>query len=136
MVRLHHADSLFDTLARIAAATISGCELIISIPSDLTNRVTAFLHGKKAPPLVKNFLILYQSDSEVISMMDKIQRIRNAAPGRVPRPVLEAAAERGFYIGRSKVMMEGRIELLQYSRQQSICYNYHRYGNLGERGLR
>ena len=31
--------------------------------------------------------------------------------------------------------MEGAIELLQYYRQQSICNNYHRYGNLGERGL-
>jgi RHH-type proline utilization regulon transcriptional repressor/proline dehydrogenase/delta 1-pyrroline-5-carboxylate dehydrogenase len=30
-------------------------------------------------------------------------------------------------------MMDGRIELLQYYRQQSICDNYHRYGNLGER---
>jgi RHH-type proline utilization regulon transcriptional repressor/proline dehydrogenase/delta 1-pyrroline-5-carboxylate dehydrogenase len=33
------------------------------------------------------------------------------------------------------VLMEGRIELLQYFRQQSICDNYHRYGNLGERSL-
>jgi len=32
-------------------------------------------------------------------------------------------------------MMDGRIELLQYFQQQSICNNYHRYGNLGERGL-
>jgi RHH-type proline utilization regulon transcriptional repressor/proline dehydrogenase/delta 1-pyrroline-5-carboxylate dehydrogenase len=30
-------------------------------------------------------------------------------------------------------MMEGRIELLQYYRQQSVCTNYHRYGNLGSR---
>ncbi|MBW2707265.1 MAG: hypothetical protein JRD84_13285 [Deltaproteobacteria bacterium] len=29
--------------------------------------------------------------------------------------------------------MDGRIELLHYYRQQSICDNYHRYGNLGER---
>jgi RHH-type proline utilization regulon transcriptional repressor/proline dehydrogenase/delta 1-pyrroline-5-carboxylate dehydrogenase len=43
------------------------------------------------------------------------------------------AAETGFYIARTPVMMDGRIELLQYYRQQSICNNYHRYGNLGER---
>ena len=29
--------------------------------------------------------------------------------------------------------LEGSIELLQYYQQQSICHNYHRYGNLGER---
>jgi RHH-type proline utilization regulon transcriptional repressor/proline dehydrogenase/delta 1-pyrroline-5-carboxylate dehydrogenase len=47
--------------------------------------------------------------------------------------VYEAAAKTGFYIARSPVVMEGRIELLQYYRQQSICHNYHRYGNLGDR---
>jgi len=31
--------------------------------------------------------------------------------------------------------MEGRIELLQYFQEQSICDNYHRYGNLGERAM-
>jgi len=38
-----------------------------------------------------------------------------------------------FY-SRSPVYMEGHLELLHYFRQQSICDNYHRYGNLGERG--
>jgi RHH-type proline utilization regulon transcriptional repressor/proline dehydrogenase/delta 1-pyrroline-5-carboxylate dehydrogenase len=32
-------------------------------------------------------------------------------------------------------MIDGRIELVQYYQQQSICHNYHRYGNLGERTL-
>jgi RHH-type proline utilization regulon transcriptional repressor/proline dehydrogenase/delta 1-pyrroline-5-carboxylate dehydrogenase len=47
--------------------------------------------------------------------------------------VFAAAAETGFYIARAPVLMEGRIELLQYYRQQSVCTNYHRYGNLGFR---
>ena len=29
--------------------------------------------------------------------------------------------------------LAGGIELLQDYQQQSICHNYHRYGNLGER---
>jgi RHH-type proline utilization regulon transcriptional repressor/proline dehydrogenase/delta 1-pyrroline-5-carboxylate dehydrogenase len=49
--------------------------------------------------------------------------------------VFEAAAETGFFIARAPVLMDGRLELLQYLRQQSICRNYHRYGNLGERAL-
>jgi RHH-type proline utilization regulon transcriptional repressor/proline dehydrogenase/delta 1-pyrroline-5-carboxylate dehydrogenase len=69
----------------------------------------------------------------MIKSMPVIDRIRYAAPERVPQGVLRAAAEIGFYIARTPVMMDGRIELLQYYRQQSICDNYHRYGNLGER---
>jgi RHH-type proline utilization regulon transcriptional repressor/proline dehydrogenase/delta 1-pyrroline-5-carboxylate dehydrogenase len=71
----------------------------------------------------------------MIKSMPRVNRIRYAAPERVPREVFEAAAETGFYIARTPVMMDGRIELLQYYRQQSICSNYHRYGNLGERAL-
>jgi hypothetical protein len=63
----------------------------------------------------------------------RIDRIRFAAPERVPYKLFKAAAETGFYIARSPVLMEGRIELLHYYRQQSICRTYHRYGNLGER---
>ncbi len=68
-------------------------------------------------------------------MLSKIQRIRYARPDRVPSAVLAAAAEKGFYISRMPVLMEGRIELLQYFQEQSICDNYHRYGNLGERAM-
>jgi RHH-type proline utilization regulon transcriptional repressor/proline dehydrogenase/delta 1-pyrroline-5-carboxylate dehydrogenase len=65
--------------------------------------------------------------------MDSIQRIRYAAPDRVPQEVYQAASRVGFTIIRSPVLMEGRIELLHYFQQQSVCDTYHRYGNLGER---
>ena len=67
--------------------------------------------------------------------MPNIQRIRYADPQRVPTEVFDAAAEIGFYIARAPVLMEGRIELLHYFINQSICDAYHRYGNLGERSL-
>jgi RHH-type proline utilization regulon transcriptional repressor/proline dehydrogenase/delta 1-pyrroline-5-carboxylate dehydrogenase len=31
------------------------------------------------------------------------------------------------------VLQHGRIELLWYVREQSLCVDYHRYGNLGIR---
>jgi RHH-type proline utilization regulon transcriptional repressor/proline dehydrogenase/delta 1-pyrroline-5-carboxylate dehydrogenase len=135
VVRIHKDDSLFDVLARIAAVKISGCKLVISIPLDLDNNVTTFLHGTAGKRLVGDAPVEYQSDSELIDLMPQIQRIRYAAPERVPTEVFEAAARTGFYISRTKVMMEGRIELLQYFQEQSICDSYHRYGNLGERAL-
>jgi RHH-type proline utilization regulon transcriptional repressor/proline dehydrogenase/delta 1-pyrroline-5-carboxylate dehydrogenase len=77
--------------------------------------------------------LIHESDEEIIEQMPKVDRIRYAAPQRVPDDVFKAAAAAGFYIARAPVSMEGRIELLQYYQQQSICHNYHRYGNLGER---
>jgi RHH-type proline utilization regulon transcriptional repressor/proline dehydrogenase/delta 1-pyrroline-5-carboxylate dehydrogenase len=77
--------------------------------------------------------VLNELDKELVKSIPIIDRVRYAAPERVPQDVRRAAAETGFYIARTPVMMDGRIELLQYYRQQSICNNYHRYGNLGER---
>jgi RHH-type proline utilization regulon transcriptional repressor/proline dehydrogenase/delta 1-pyrroline-5-carboxylate dehydrogenase len=133
VVRLHEDDSLFDTLARIAAVRITGCKLRVSIPKDLDNPVTRFLHDEDGQRLMEDAPVFNQSDDSLIQTISKIDRIRYAAPERVPMAVFEAAAHTGFFISRTPVMMDGRLELLQYLRQQSICNNYHRYGNLGDR---
>ena len=135
MVRLHADDSLFDALARIAAVRVCGSVLTISAPKDLDNEVTAFLSSREGRRLTHKQTVERASDQAVIAAMDKVQRIRYGAPQRVPATVYQAAAEKGYYIARSPVMMEGWIELLHYVQNQSICDNYHRYGNLGERGI-
>jgi RHH-type proline utilization regulon transcriptional repressor/proline dehydrogenase/delta 1-pyrroline-5-carboxylate dehydrogenase len=135
VIRLHEQDSLFDVLGRLAAAKISGCKPVISIPMDLENSVSEFLKTKEGKQIVGKSLTLRQSDEELIETIPKIQRLRYAAPDRVPAAVYEAAAKTGFYISRNRVLMEGRIELIQYFQEQSVCDNYHRYGNLGERAL-
>jgi RHH-type proline utilization regulon transcriptional repressor/proline dehydrogenase/delta 1-pyrroline-5-carboxylate dehydrogenase len=135
VVRLHKEDSLFETLARIAAVKISGCKLWISIPKGMVNGVTRFLNEKEGQRLIGKDPVFHEADHGLIKSMSKVNRIRYAEAGRIPQEVFEAAAETGFYIARRPIMMDGRIELLQYFQQQSICNNYHRYGNLGERGL-
>jgi RHH-type proline utilization regulon transcriptional repressor/proline dehydrogenase/delta 1-pyrroline-5-carboxylate dehydrogenase len=135
MVRLHEDDSLFDVLGRIAAVKVSGSDLVISIPTGLDNMVTTFLYGKEGKRIIGTTPMLHQSDSEVIKYIPKVQRIRYASADRVPSAVLKEAAKTGFYISRTKVFMEGRLELLQYFQEQSICDSYHRYGNLGDRAI-
>ncbi len=135
MVRIHKNDSLFDVLARIAAVRISGCQLIISVPVDFTDTVIDFLEHNDGIRLTGGVSLRYETDADVVEAISRIQRIRYAAPERVPPEVFRAAAETGFYIARAPVLMEGRIELLHYFQNQSICDTYHRYGNLGERAL-
>jgi RHH-type proline utilization regulon transcriptional repressor/proline dehydrogenase/delta 1-pyrroline-5-carboxylate dehydrogenase len=132
-IRLHPDDSLFDTLARIAATRITGNTAVISIPEDLDNPVTTFLSSAEGRELMGPSPVHRQSDEELAASMVVLQRIRYAAPERVPEAVLTAAADTGYYIARQPVLMEGRLELIHYVQNQSICHNYHRYGNLGER---
>lgn len=134
-IRLHPSDGLFETLARIAAARITGNTAVISIPVGLENPVTEFLQGPDARDLVGDSPVRRQDDDALIASFDILQRVRYAAPDRVPAGVMRAAAERGYYIARAPVLMEGRLELIHYVRNQSVCDNYHRYGNLGERSV-
>jgi RHH-type proline utilization regulon transcriptional repressor/proline dehydrogenase/delta 1-pyrroline-5-carboxylate dehydrogenase len=133
VVRLHPQDSLFETLARIAAARATGNRLRVSLPKGLDTPATRFLYESEGRRLVGRAPISPETDQDLIAGLPGIDRIRYAAPDRVPPEVFAAAAGMGFYIARTPVMLEGRIELLQYYRQQSVCTNYHRYGNLGDR---
>jgi RHH-type proline utilization regulon transcriptional repressor/proline dehydrogenase/delta 1-pyrroline-5-carboxylate dehydrogenase len=123
-------------MARIAAAKIAGCETFVSLPPAMNNTVTMFLYSKKGQGFLGDVPIIHQSDENLIDMIPEIHRIRYASPDRVPEKIFQAAAATGFFISRARVSMEGRIELLQYFQEQSICFNYHRYGNLGERALK
>jgi RHH-type proline utilization regulon transcriptional repressor/proline dehydrogenase/delta 1-pyrroline-5-carboxylate dehydrogenase len=135
VIRIHQNDSLFDVLARIAAAKIAGCKTSVSLPTALNNTVTTFLYSKKGQRFLGDVPIIHQSDEDLIEMIPEIHRIRYASPDRVSDKIFKEAAETGFFISRAKVSMEGRIELLQYFQEQSICFDYHRCGNLGERAL-
>ena len=77
-----------------------------------------------------------QTDEQLAAIIREHQtdRVRNAAPDRAPRIVLEAAAETGIAVVSRPVLTEGRVELLWYVQEQSVSIDYHRYGNLGVRG--
>ncbi len=133
VVRIHPDDSLFEALARVAAVKISGCKLLLSIPPKIKSRVAGFLASTPGRQFLGDTQTTGQTDKDLIAIIPDVQRIRYAAPDRVPDEVFRAAAKTGLHISRSPVMMEGRIELLQYLKEQSLCNDYHRYGNLGER---
>jgi RHH-type transcriptional regulator, proline utilization regulon repressor / proline dehydrogenase / delta 1-pyrroline-5-carboxylate dehydrogenase len=63
----------------------------------------------------------------------QMDRVRYAAPDRVPLEVLHAFAQSGICAVSVPPVMEGRLELLWYVQEQSISIDYHRYGNLGRR---
>ena len=135
MIPIHPDDTLFEACARIAAAQIAGCTLEIVKQPGMDNEVTAFLSGRYGKDLLGEHKIVEMSDEQIASRIGTVDRIRYGAAERVPETVYQAAAETGFYIARTPVYMEGRLELLQYFKQQAICDSYHRYGNLGERSM-
>ncbi len=135
VVRVHEEDTLFEVLARCAAVMVAKNSLVLSIPEGLDNPVTRFLSGKDCKIFLKDARVVREDDAAVVRRVNTADGIRYADTDRVPAEVFAKAAEEGYYIARTPVMMEGRLELIQYFHEQAVCDSYHRYGNLGERSL-
>jgi RHH-type proline utilization regulon transcriptional repressor/proline dehydrogenase/delta 1-pyrroline-5-carboxylate dehydrogenase len=133
-IRVHPADTLLEIFARACGAQAAGCRAVVSTPPDL--------HAK-AVQILDDFTdawggtieFLNETDEQLATAIrnDEVERIRFAAPDRVPAMVRIAAAEAFVYLADAPVLAEGRVELLWYLREQSISDDYHRYGNLGAR---
>ena len=107
----------------------------MSVPPEMATPALDFLLGMEGRRLLGTAAVRLESDAALIEALPRVARIRYAAPGRAPRAVLAAAAKTGVHVAREPVLMEGRIELLHYFQNQSVCDTYHRYGNLGERAI-
>ena len=133
-IRVDPADSLFDTFARVCAARVVGCRATVSLPRGWSSAATDWL--RELTDSWTAAVEFVQETDEVLA--DRVraaesERVRFAAPERVPEIVFQAAAASGVYLARAPVLIQGRVELLWYLREQSISIDYHRYGNLSIR---
>ena len=133
VVRVHGQDTLFEILARVAASRIAGCKTVLSICSGTRSPAVGFLNTTDGVRFLDGLVPREETDEALIRAVSRTPLIRYAASDRVPGSVYETAAEKGCHISRDPVLMEGRIEMIHYFHEQSLCNTYHRYGNLGER---
>jgi RHH-type proline utilization regulon transcriptional repressor/proline dehydrogenase/delta 1-pyrroline-5-carboxylate dehydrogenase len=133
-VRVHPVDSWFEIFARACAAQAAGCRALISTPPDLSSKAVRTLDDF-TDAWGGAIEFLEETDEQLAAAIrsGEIERVRFAAPDRVPFAVRAAAAEAFVYLADVPVLTEGRVELLWYLREQSISDDYHRYGNLGAR---
>lgn len=133
-VRVHADDTPFELFARVAAARIAGCHVTVSTPQGSESRALKRLHDA-TEEWAGAIEFVEESDAQLAQIIRERQadRVRYAAESRVPVEVRRAANETNVFIADSPVLMEGRIELLWYLREQSVSFDYHRYGNLGAR---
>ena len=134
-LRVTKDDSVFDVVSRILAAKVSGVSLHVSVEAACENNVVSFLYENKDKLLKADDKIVRENEKEFIKCFSKVVRVIYADESRISPFVYKEAAKTALYIIRTKPMMEGRLELLNYFEEQSISHSYHRYGNIGERAL-
>jgi RHH-type proline utilization regulon transcriptional repressor/proline dehydrogenase/delta 1-pyrroline-5-carboxylate dehydrogenase len=133
-IRVHPDDTPFEIVARVCAAHTAGCHVILSPPAGLDSETVALVE-ELTESWAGDIEFIEESDEQLFrAIMDRqTDRIRYAAPDRVPLAIFQAAGETGVCVISTPVSAEGRLELLWYIHEQSISIDYHRYGNLGLR---
>ncbi|MDQ8198267.1 bifunctional proline dehydrogenase/L-glutamate gamma-semialdehyde dehydrogenase [Pelagicoccus enzymogenes] len=131
-VRIEASDSPFSIFSRLFNAYISKTELTISVSPDVQEELRDWLR-MHAPDLLAEFIV--EAQSELCARMTEYERIRFASPEQVSDEIWSAAAKRGIYVAASPPLIDARLELLLYFREQCVTHCYHRYGNLGQHQL-
>ena len=135
LLRFEEEDSLVEMLVSIVAAKMADANVLISLPKNLTNEHMLWLQ-KKVSILIDVEDQIIQHDSDLLlSAIKDVQRVRFLRPEHVTKAFHEEAVKESVHIASAPFVAHGRIELMHYFLEQSISNSYHRYGNLGYKGL-
>jgi len=124
-LRVQNADNLCDIFMILAAANIVRTPVTLSISSDDCKLDIL----RKSAQHECTFIV--ESENEFLNGMGKYERIRTCN-NQLSEELYLKAAKTGKHIASSKPLIEGRIELLHYVKEQSIAFEYHRYGSITE----
>jgi len=135
LLRVEENDKLDEVLASIMAIKIIGSKLHISIPKNSIKTELVYLETMHSLFLDKEDDFTKDDESELLSAMFNVQRVRYLKEENITKNIYEKAADKALYIARDSFVGHGRIEMMHYFVEQSISDSYHRYGNLGARGI-
>lgn len=119
-LRVLDGDKLADVEKVVVAASTVGAPLTVSI--DPKNPILADV--KKLGTKIKE-----ESLDSFLKSIPGYERIRTLG-GEVPAELWKAAAAADRHVASQRPLNEGRLELINYLKEQSISFEYHRYGSM------
>ncbi len=119
VLRLFGNEKKEDINMAICAANTVGTKLTISVDANVHTNVDCSVN------------IVKESLSDLCRRLKRYERIRTLTAD-VPDQLIKAAADAHVYIAMERPVNNGRIELIRYLKEQSISYEYHRYGCMTE----
>lgn len=118
-------DKLSDILLVLWAAHMAKTPLTVSISGE-DKKLSVIEKAVSAVPGVK---VIVQDENAFVEEMDTYERIRTCSAD-LSDTIYKKAAILGKHIATNKPLVEGKLELLHYLKEQSIAYEYHRYGSI------
>jgi RHH-type proline utilization regulon transcriptional repressor/proline dehydrogenase/delta 1-pyrroline-5-carboxylate dehydrogenase len=123
--RVADNDNPADILLITIAAHIAETPLTVSVSENNPNRELL----KKAASTLSGTNIIVEEEQAFIDAMEQYERIRTCSKG-LSDNLYQKAAKLGRHIAGNQPLVEGRLELLHYLKEQSIANEYHRYGSI------
>jgi len=123
ILRVQNTDNLCDIFMVLAAANIVKTPIKVSISAEDYKLEVLKKSTENLCPLI------VQSEKEFLNDIEKYERIRTCN-NQLSDEFFLKAAKTGKHIATAKPLIEGRIELLHYLKEQSIAFEYHRYGSI------
>lgn len=135
LLRLDEQSSFYEMLCSIAAVKLSGAALDVSLPSTSKSACLSWLKEHHEQLLDSSDSFAIEEERALMPKMRQAGRIRFLSAWAVSPSLYEAAANEALYIARDPFVSHPRVELMHFFLEQSISHSYHRYGNLGSRGI-
>lgn len=134
-IRVTEHDLPLDVVARVLAARAAGGRCVVSAAAGVHTALLAHLE-QLTDVWGAAIEFVEESEEQLVKAIGRrqVDRLRYASSTAVPLAVRKAAIDAFVHVADSPVSALGRIELLWYVQEQSLCVDYHRYGNLGSRG--
>ncbi|GHT41286.1 proline dehydrogenase [Bacteroidia bacterium] len=123
-LRAQTDDSPEDIQLVLLAAQTAKTPLTVSLSANNPNRAAIEKTAATTGSTIK-----LQNEADFVNEMSLYERIRTVTPD-LSDTFYRQAAKLGKHIANTKPLIEGRLELLHYLKEQSIANEYHRYGSI------
>ncbi len=135
-IRLHANDDFLETLIAVSAAVAARAFVTTSHTDDLPARTIEVLNIL-ADHLPGRIEVIEQSDEELATAIRTgyVDRLRVLSHERRNDVVDTACSDAFVSVIDDRVLPDGYVETLRYLNEQSLSFDYHRYGNPGRRAV-
>lgn len=134
-IRIVSGDPQADALIAVAAGLAVGSAITVSFDTHDTHEIFPVLDAL-ADAIPGQVEVLEEADEELATSIleGNVDRLRLLSQHQ-PVDVIHTACTAAFVsIIQEPVTANGYVEGLRYVNEQSVSFDYHRYGNLGRRG--
>ena len=123
-----------DVLLAVLAAAAVGCRPVLSYGPTVSHEVITAIDALTRD-WAGSIEFVEEDDAGLAADVRRgfVDRIRGPAPATLSADLLRACRDAFIPLITQPVVASGRIEPLWYLREQSLSFDYHRYGNLGRR---